>query len=337
MAAKKSESIDASIYIKRVVDAGIDEKTATERVNKLIATVNEVMANESIEARNNVISIKIREMVHVAKADKFVITVVSAGPRRDSNDYKRNIAYRTYDEDPETALAQGLVRIVSEQTKDAHKARDGKYIVALDNRKYWDEAGTKQNYGYGKPLKVRMSREVICIYNNLLLKAYGDIDVESGYEYEVIGRVNDATGALYINNEVAPKKLRHVADLYNVLYEAAKTSDMAFDVPGALDTDVKSTVFVQGYVLQVSAMSNGRHKIVLTSGHGSEILVFPFDENAEKAIKDTPIGCDAIVIGVIKEPTDERFNRSITAYNVVYNPKANATSKALDALKDYEF
>lgn len=335
--AKKQETVDTSIYVKALVDAGMPEADAKERIGKLVDKVNTVMAGESNEARNNIIGIKIRELISASRSEKYIMTVVAVGQRKDSNDYKRNQVYKLFDEDPDTALAQGSARIVKDNTPGAHKTKDDRFIVAIDNKKFWDEAGTKKNFGFGKPIPVRMSREVIGISDGTLVKAYGDVEVTAGHEYEFMGKVNETSGALYINSEIKPKPLRQVTDLYGMLYEAAKKSENAMDVEGALETDVKGTIFVQGYVLQVAPMSNGKHKVVLNSGYGSELSVFPADDNAEKIMAAIQVGTDAIAIGSVRDPKDPQFRRSMTASTVIANPKATAASKALDALKDYEF
>lgn len=335
--AKKTETVDATIYVKALTDAGMSDADAKERIQKLIDKVNEVMAGESIEARNNIIGIKVKELISASRSEKYTMTVVAVGQRKDSNDYKRNVAYKLFDDDPETALAQGQVKFVKEGASGAHKAKDGRFIIAIDNRKFWDEAGTKKNFGFGKPIPVRMSREIIGIAGNDIVKAYGDVDVKIGCEYEFMGKLNETSGALYINSEIKPKPLKQVTDLYGLLYEAAKKSEYAMDVDGALETDIKGTIFVQGYVLQVAPMSNGKHKVVLNSGYGTEITVFPTDDDSEKIMAAVPVGTEAIAVGIVRDPKDPQYRRSMNAITVVANPKVTAASKALDALKDYEF
>jgi len=335
--AKKQETVDTSIYVKALINTGMPEADAKERIGKLVDKVNTIMAGESNEARNNIIGIKIRELISASRSEKYTMTVVAVGQRKDSNDYKRNQVYKLFDEAPDTALAQGSAKIVKEGTQGAHKTTDGRFIVAIDNKKFWDEAGTKKNFGFGKPIPVRMNREVIGISDGTLVKAYGDVEVIAGHEYEVMGKVNETSGALYINSEIKPKSLRQVTDLYSMLYEAAKKSENAMDVDGALETDVRGTIFVQGYVLQVAPMNNGKHRVVLNSGYGSELSVFPADDNADKIMAAIQVGTDAIAIGSVRDPKNPQFRRSMTASTVIANPKATAASKALDALKDYEF
>lgn len=337
--AKKADAVDATIYVKALVDAGISEADAKERVQKLIDKVNEVMAGESIESRNNIVSIKVRELIAVSKSEKYTMTVVAAGARKDRNDYKRRTALKLYNEDPETALVQGLVKRVREGTEGAMQAEDKQFIVALDPKKFWDEAGTKKNYGYGKPYKVQFSREIVGIANGSIVKAYGDVEVKPGVEYEFLGKINETSGALYINEAVKPKALKthNVGDLYQMVVSAAKTYEKAMDVDGALETDEKGTILMKGYALMVAPTSNGKHRVVLNSGMGSEISVFPADPDVDKAIADIPVGSDVIAIGVVKDPKDPQFSRSMTATFVIVNPKMGAAGKALESLQDFDF
>ncbi len=337
--AKKSDSVDATIYVKSLVDAGISEADAKERIQKLVDRVNEVMAGESIEARNNIISIKVRELIAVSKSEKYTMTVVAVGPRKDRNDYKRRTALKTYNEDPETALVQGLVKRVKEGTEGAMQAEDKQFILALDTKKFWDEAGTKKNYGYGKPFKVQYSREILGIADGSIVKAYGDVAVTSGVEYEFLGKINETSGALYINEAVKPKALKthNVGDLYQMVVSAAKSYDKAMDVDGALETDERGTILVKGYALAVSPTSNGKHRIVLNSGMGAEMSVFPADTDTDKVITEIPVGSDVIAVGSVKDPKDPQFSRSMTASFVIVNPKMGAAGKALESLQDFDF
>lgn len=337
--AKKAETVDVTIYVKPLVDAGMTEAEAKDRVQKLVDKVNEVMAGESVEARNNIIGVKIKELIAVSKSEKYTMVVVAAAPKKDSNGYKRNTALKTYNDDRETALSQGLAKVVKEGTNGAMKAADGTWIVAIDNKKFWDEAGTKKNFGYGKPFPVRMSREIIGIANGSIVKAYGDVDVKAGGEYELLGKINEASGALYISNAVKPKLLKTLNsnDLYGMVLDAAKSYDKAMDLESALETDEKGTILVSGYTLNVAVSSNGKHRMTLNGGMGAEMMVFPTDDAAEKAISEVPVGSDIIAIGIVRDPKDTQYNRSMNAFHVIVNPKMGAAGKALDALKDYEF
>ena len=61
----------------------------------------------------------------------------------------------------------------------------------LDNR-HLDNAQTMENRMYGKPLPTRMQREVFFIIDkdgeNVLTRAYGDVDPEVGVRYEIYGK-----------------------------------------------------------------------------------------------------------------------------------------------------
>lgn len=341
MATKKATEIDEASYVKMLVDAGVPESEAKTSIGKLVGFVNEQMAGEGTDSKNAAISIKVREKVRELKSDKFTVTVVAMTPRRDSNDISRNIALATYNNDRELALSKGLVKVVKEGTPGARQAKDNSWVLPLDTREYIDKANTMKNRGKGKPYPVRMQRDIIVVANGQLGVAYGDVNLSIGGEYEVFGKAKEGKPTMTIFNEPAPRLNRMLADaeLYDVFFNAAKDSDMATDVAGALETDNKGLMVVKGIANIVAPTSSGGARIVLNADIGNGLpLMTPYGEEGVDYVDQmlaVPVGAEVLAVGTKRD--SEQYGRSLTTFGVIVNPKASAVSKALEQLNDFDF
>lgn len=337
--AKKNDTVDETIYVKTLVEAGMNEDDAAKKVSKLVTKVNELMDGESIDAINNIIAIKVRELIAASKSDKFTVTVVAAGQLRDTNFGSRYSAVETYNEAPSRALETGAVKIVKEGTKNALKAKDGNWLLAFDTREFWDDAKTKQNYGYNKPFKTIMSRDIIGIIDGEITKLSGNVDVVAGSVYDMYGTKSEKSGVIYLNDTPKPRLVdtKGDAEFYNEVYKAAAKSDMATDVEGALDEEIKGTVLVKGFVHSVGTTSIGGQMMSVNNEVGSGFTAFAISDDAVDAFKDATVGTDVIVVGYFKKAKDPRYTKSLQCYNAVVNPNVGAVGKTLEDLKDFEF
>lgn len=337
--AKKKDSVDETIYVTMLTEAGMAQAEATERVNKLVAKVTELMDGESVEAINNIISIKIREVIAASKSEKYTVTVIAAGQRRDTNFGSRYKQVEVYNASPSRALESGVVKIVKEGTENAIKANDGNWLLAFDMKEFWDEAKTKKNFGYRKPYKVNMARDIIGIVNDEVMRLSGDVEVVAGSIYDVYGTLSEASGVIYLNNEPKPRLVDTTGDaeFYNAVYKAAAKSDLATDVEGALDEEIKGTVMVKGFVHSTGTTSNGGQMMSVNNEVGSGFTAFAVTDDATDAFKEANVGADVIVIGFFRKPKDPRYTKSLQCYNAVVNPNVGAVGKTLEDLKDFEF
>lgn len=334
--AKKTESIDATIYVKQLVEAGMDEAEAKTKVTNLLNAVDSVVSeSDSMETKRSVINIEFRKILAATKSEKYKVTIVAVGPRGDDNSYTRNNAYKIYDEDRETALAQGLVKEVNEKYKDAHKAKNEMFVIALDNRRFLDKAGTIENkFGYGKPLPKRMSRTIIGIVDGVMVRVKGDINVEAGACYEIFGKAND-NDMLYAAKEPVPRLVKKLseAEMYDLVNDSASKSDIAMEAEEVFETDKRGMILVKGIVQSALPTNGGKTRMVLSGG----LSVFPNDDATDKIMAESMIGGEVIIAGKPKDPKDPAYKRSLIAFHVVGNPKMGAVGSALDKLKDYEF
>jgi hypothetical protein len=337
--AKKEATIDESGFTKQLVDAGMPQSEAKERVATLISKVKEVMAGESIADQNTAIMAKVREKVRELKSDKFNVVVVAAFPREDSNDISRRVARKMYNNDPGMALAKGVVKEVEEGTPTALKAENGRFVLALDTRDYLDKAGKIPNKKKGQPYPVRMQSKYMVVSDGSIGFVYGDVAMEVGGEYTVYGKVKENSMTAY--SDPVPRLLRKLTNeqLYDAFFNAAKESDIAMDANGALETDIRGFIIVKGTVQMAQGTSNGGALIVLNSDVGKGLSVMsPFGEEGLPYIpqmQGVSLGGDVLIVGRVRD--SEQYGRSLLCYGVVQSAKVTAVTKALNDLKDVEF
>ena len=339
--AKKEATINEAAYVKQLVEAGVPEEEAKASIAKLVSFISEQMAGESTADKSATIAIKVKERVKELKSDKFTVTVVAATGKKDSNEISRNVALGTYNNDPELALAKGMVKEVKEGTPNAKKAKNGRYVLALDNRAFIDKAGTMKNRNQGKPFPIRMQADYIVICNGVLGIAFGDVNLDVGGVYDVFGKVKEGSNYMTVYAEPAPRMTRKLAgaELYDAFLAAAKDSDMAMDVEGALDTDVKGYIIVKGTVHMAQGTQSGGARVVLNTDIGSGLaLMTPYGEEGQRYVEDMvsiPLGAEVLAVGKVRD--SEQYGRSLICYGVVVNTKATAVSKTLESLKNFEF
>lgn len=337
----KKDTINEAVYVKQLVDAGTPEEEAKTSVTRLISAINEEMAGQGNAEKASTIAIKIKERVRELKSDKFDITVLAAMPRKDSNEISRNVAIATYNNDPELALTSGKVKEVAEGTAGARKAKNGRFVIALDDRDFIDRAGTMKNRRKGQPYPVRMQSEFLVECNGQIGIAYGDVALDVGTEYTVFGKAKEGSNSLTVYADPTPRVIRklNTDDLYTKYHAAAMQSDIAMTTNDALDTELKGYIIVKGIVQHAQTTANGGAMLVLASeiGDGLRIMT-PFGDEGQQYVDEftnVELGAEVLVIGKIRD--SEQYGRSMVGYGVTSTNTPTAVTKTLNNLKDFKF
>lgn len=329
---KTTPELDTTKFVAVLTEAGFTDADAKKSVTTLVDAVNKEMGDEPVAIRTNIIMKKLRSKARASKMTTQRSTILFVGERTDGNDFKRSSALKMYKEAPEAALSQGLIKLLTIKGETVP--------TPVDNRTTLDKAGKWENRGYGKPWGVNMSRQLLLITDGQIVRAYADINVDVGGVYDIYGKVNEASGIFYPASDPSPvfiKKLSQI-ELYNEVYEAAKTSDYAFDVYGATETDDKGTVIVKGYVQSVGTTGSGNGKIRINDDSGAAITAFSNNAALSETIQRITVASEVMVIGKIRDSTNPEFGRSINGLGVIVNPQSSvAVSGAMDKLKDLEF
>ena len=321
-----TDVINTNVFVEQLTKAGMDKKVAHAKVSELVAKVNTIMPDELPATKSNIIAIKVREAISSSKADKFNLAVIAVSDRLDANDYNKRQAIKAYENDANAAVVNGLIKVV-----------DGKPIP-MDNKEFFDEGRTKKNFNYGKPIKDRMQREMLVVVDGNAMIARGDVNIEPGSVANVYGSIGK-TGNILVNSEPTPQITRTMdaGEYYDVVYQAAKKSDIAMDVDEALSTDERGLVMVKGWVHAISTTSLGNVVMQLDNDTGDGLKAFSQGKYAARDMAKVPIGGEVIAIGRIRDAKDPKYGRSMNCIGVVVNPKSTNIGGALDKLKDFSF
>ena len=184
-----------------------------------------------------------------------------------------------------------------------------------------------------------MTKTIVAIIEGNVVQMSGDLNVEAGHVYDVFGKVSGTNNTLYANTEPTPRLVTTLGagELWDTVFAAAKNSDMATDVDGVLDEEVKGIVLVKGYVHASGPTSTGGMRVVLNNEVGSGITAFAVGPKAEESMKNIAVGSEAILIGTVKDAKDPQYGKQMRCYQAIVNPKGGAVSKTLADLKDFEF
>jgi hypothetical protein len=326
---KATTEIDTKKFVEMLVKAEFSQTDAQKSVDTLVAAVNANMGDEPVSVKTNVILKKIREKIKAAKMITKDVIVLTVGERRDSNNKNRTDALKMYHENADAALSQGLIKMIRGEP------------TPVDNKPTLDKAGKWENKNYGKPWPVKMIRDITVLMDNNITALYVDINVEVGGKYKVYGKMSADGNNFYASNDPSPifvSKMTPI-ELYNAAYEVMKTSDYAFDVYGATETDVTNkVVMVKGYAQTIGTTGSGKGKVRINDDSGAAITGFAQDNVLSEAMQRVTVNSEVILIGRLQDSDNPDFGRSLKATGMIVNPQSSAASSgAMDKLKDLDF
>ncbi len=322
-------SVNVKELVELLVESGkFDKATATKKVKAAVAAVTKALPGAEDETIEKLVRRKIQKAVTVPASDKFEGICVAYSEKQDANRFSKDKALKLYEDDPMRAVQDGFVKV------------QGEKVIPLDNRRYIDNAQTMENRMYGKPLPTRMQREVFFIIDkdgeNVLTRAYGDVDPEVGGKYEIYGRMTGA-GNITIAKGAGIRPNGKVDDFWECVYETASASEFAVGIEDIADIAKNRLAIINGVVRYSGETRNGAMLIVGEDDSEASIAAFAF----AGVTADTMMCCEpeteVIVIGRVLE-TEDRDNpgemrKAISAIGVIPNPMS---MKAVDALRDID-
>ncbi len=317
-------------FVEKMKDLGYSADEAEAQILKVRTVVEKAMEGSTPEAIEAVINKKLREMTNVGRGVKrFEIICLAMGERVDRNDYTRKKAMEAYEQDPSAAIAEGLIGI-----------KDGK-PVALDNRKYVDNAQTKDNRNYGKPLRSQFKREFYVLTRDLdddgkqtgdevIVRAFGDAELVEGHEAVVFGTWNGGDAIMNVRGSPAPIVRGEVPDLWDKVMAIGESgnNDFFVDLGEPDEIEPKSNIIGRGYVKAISEISTGAMLIIEdTDGLSDGMAVFcNSDKLTEDALSSGELQKedDIIIMGRFDSGTDNDGNvrYNINAIGYIKNPNA---------------
>lgn len=319
-------------FVEKMTNLGYSEEEANNQINKVREVVTKVMEGSTPEVIEAVINKKLREMTNVGRGvKKFEVVCLAMGERVDRNDYTKKKALEAYEADPQAAIAEGLVGI-----------KDGNPIP-LDTREFVDNAETKENRNFGKPLRSQFKREFYLMLKNLdsegkqtgdevIVRAFGDAELVEGSEAVVFGTWNGDDAILNIRASPAPIVRGVVADIWDRVIAIGETGENDFFVDlGAPDEiEPKSNIIGRGYVKAISEISTGAMLIIEDEDAlGGGLAVFCNSEKmADDALNTGELQKedDIIIMGRFDSGTDGDGNVRYNCNAIGYIKNPNETS-----------
>lgn len=311
--------------VKLLVEAGLDKKAATAKVQNMFETVKKLRPEDSEEKIWAIVRLKVLEFATAVKrsgAKAFEGIVIGFTEYRDVLEGIKRSILAEYESDPERAIAEGLVRVEEDGT-----------IVPLDNRPTLPSGDPNPNFG--KPIPTLTRRTIYMVIDGELKRCTGDVadEPEIGSVYKFAG--TDRGDYITISRFRPFKKDRKVdaTELWEVALGALEK--YAVDL-GELTGNEDGIVAVKGMVTFTTDTSTGNQLIVVDDadeplGDGVPIFVLP------SAISDAIVtGSEVVAFGTTYPTTDEEGNTRvvINGFGVIVNPETKVYGDILQELDE---
>lgn len=326
--------VDLSKLIKTMVDAGFPEDEALARVTKIYDKATELMAGQDESAIMAVVTVKVNEVARVAKdIDKYPAIIIGTSDRRDSNDYNKRLALEAYKDNPQEAIQSGKVAIIEGEP------------VPLDDREYLDRAGKMKNNNYGKPLPVRMQREIIAILKDdegkdHVTRCFGDYNVDIGQVGTMFGTLKNGNFSMKGPGFMATETM-DLGELYGILDEAAPEDPKGVSILDVEDTPKNSLIVTKGFVQLAKETSNGSMMLILRDEDfvlADGIVAFCNSEVANSAAESAEVNQEVIVVGRVGESNvDGIKKKNLSLFGVVINPSTSGDAELMKQLDGVAF
>jgi len=154
---------------------------SADEIKELLAGITSVCPGETDDFYETAIALDVKQAaatgpskssVEYAKenATEYKVVVLGVSKVKDDNDFRKRDAWKTYRENKNDAVVNGVVEVTTDE--------DGKeHVIPLDNKKYLDKEKTKENPNYGKPIPYVGIREMLVAMDNKIFLARGPVSI----------------------------------------------------------------------------------------------------------------------------------------------------------------
>lgn len=315
--------VDVKKLVKKLVDAGWEQKKADNKVAQLVKKAKEIAPGEKDETIQAAVSMAIDRLLASASAEKYVGVCLAVSDKTDRNAFAKRNALKAYEQNPVVAVQEKMVEVVNGQ------------VVPLDNRKYVDAAQTMENRDYGKPLKEVLQREGVFLIGGEIVRVFGNYDAIIGMEYEIYGKKAPKSGVISVRKPGVKLSGEAPASTFKDAYTAVEKSPMAISLDSV--KDAKGTIVTTGFVRFEKETPNGHMIVVDDDSVPDGIVCFSGSEAARDAMAKLAIGTEVLVFGrpsttINKETGEPRFSLILTG--VVPNPESAKCAGIVDGMDD---
>lgn len=230
--------------VKKLVESGLTKKEAESKVKALYEKMSEMGIAEEDQDK-----LAKRKVLAFLSEPGESITGLCLGitEKKDANDYTKNQALEMYKKDKNMAVVKGIVRVEEDGT-----------VTPLDSLRFFDEAQTKKNPNFGKPLKTRIQRSAMFLIEGNLKTVFGDFDAVPGNEYTFKGTVKKDKD--YISGArkfVVNREVMDPTDIFGMAMKACAESAFREDIENLPDLKKGAMVALIGEVSASGEKSNG--------------------------------------------------------------------------------
>lgn len=254
--------MDISKIVKRIVDSGVEEKEAEKLVKGVISKLEE---NGRLEGMSEDYIVEIATIAASKKfvkvdGDEFTGVCIGYSELRDDNGYAKYLILKEYEKNKLDSINRGLVRLSDEVDK-----RGNKIPVAIDNRKYIDNAQTIENNNYGKDYPTKMVRQIFFVVESeiKIAKVNENFQIPTlGANYKIIGKLQGK----YIN---------YIGrmDIYELL-SAGEMWDFITDVGGEFEEYVEIEDIDSSYKNKLMILTATVSRAGIGAKKGTPYIVF---------------------------------------------------------------
>ena len=244
--------------VKELAEIGV--KDPQEKVKRMRQSLLDAGVAES--EVDKLVQRKVREFVSASKRGlkpwRGLCLGVSA--MRDILAGLKAGAMAMYQENPEAAIAQGVVRV------------EGTKVIPLDTRETFGEGRTNPNYG--KPLKEVLRRTGVFVVDGDVVVVQGKFDAEPGVEYTFWGQGSGQQKITGAKSFVPVSQKLGAEDLWKRAWDACAKSPLAVDMADLEGVQDNSFVAIVGWVSYSTPMNEGMFAVVTDYESGAEAACF---------------------------------------------------------------
>ena len=187
----------------------MDNATATKRVVAIKKAVDKAMPKSTNEEKDAIIALKVKEQARAIRTTtQYTGICVASGDLRDMSEYNKKIALESFEEDPDSAIEDGLIKIVKGEP------------IPLDTKQFLDKDEKWENKNFGKPIKNDVKREIFFVKEDTIIRAFGNPAVmEVGTEYQLFAKEMKTPNAIMnLVKTMSPIPTGQVTGLYDLVH-----------------------------------------------------------------------------------------------------------------------
>jgi hypothetical protein len=322
--------MDKNEMIEGLIAAGFTKEKATKKVEETVEYFTKKLAGSESTTIENAIAMGYKKILNIANASKVRAVVIGSTNLIDKNGWLKRRAEKAYETDASRAVAEGLVAVDDEGT-----------ITYIDNREFLDGAQTIPNRNFGKPIAKQEQREIVLVTNRGVEKAFANVDVEIGREYDFYGSQAEGKNVVYVNRKPKPTFVRTLrpVEFWEGINDVMGTVEEAVPLCDVFDKENYEFVITKGMIHGKYVNDFGSRiskSILLRSDECPDGIFCSVSSDVVDAVFDeVDEGYEVIVVGNFNKYTkkDGTDGCGINMTGLVYNPDS---SQIADALGDFE-